>query len=62
MDINIPDYEGLLFENRCIARTDFVTAKASELKLLYLRQVIKCQFNYSIELVVESKMEEVIYT
>jgi hypothetical protein len=56
IDIQIPEYEGLNFEERCKARCEYVDVKKAELRLMFLRQIIKCQFEYFIELVIYSSM------
>ncbi len=57
MDIEIPDFEDLPFEQRCKARCEYVDVKAAEFKLLFLRAIIKMEFDYHIELIVRSTLQ-----
>jgi len=64
MDIELPAYQHLddneqkNFELNCQLRTEMVQAEAIRLKIQYLRQIIKCGYEYEIYLVADSKVEE----
>lgn len=41
IDINIPEYKGERFEDRVEMREDYVRRKIKELRLMYVRQILK---------------------
>ena len=53
-DINIPLFSDLPMEQRYTAREDFVTAEKTKFRINYLRAIIKCEFDYHIELFIYS--------
>lgn len=52
--IKIPLFEDFEMQDRYTAREDYVTSEKTKLRLMYLRAIIKCEFNYSIELFIFS--------
>ena len=66
MGIEIPPYEQLdeykdkNFELNQRKREQYVNYQVEVMKILYTRQLIKCQWNYEIMLTVESKMTNYI--
>lgn len=63
-DIELPAFQQLdknlykNFELNCELRSEYVKAEATKLKIQYLRQVIKCEYQFEIYLQVESKIEQ----
>jgi hypothetical protein len=55
-EIELPNYdENLCFQNNCLIRESFINYKKGVLRLLYLRQILKCEGDYEIYLVTKSR-------
>lgn len=46
----------LSFEDNCIIRDQFIVYKKTEFRIMYLKQSLKCNNNYEIYLLIESRM------
>lgn len=53
-DICIPLFLDLPMQDRYTAREDFVNAEKTKFRINYLRAIIKCEFDYTIELFIYS--------
>jgi len=65
LEIKIPPHQSDLvddpavnFEMNVELRSEFIKAEALKFKIQYLRQIIKCNYEYEIYLQVESKIDE----
>lgn len=64
MEFDLPEHRDLIddpaqnFEMNCQLREEFISQKVSEMRALYIRQIIKSQHEYNFVLVVSSKIGE----
>ena len=56
-EIEIPGYEGIeMTEQEHLLREEDIKSAAQKLRIRYLRQIIKCEYDYHVVAVFQSKM------